>query len=105
MVIVDLTSKFQRKRKQKERPVVKICSKVFVIFIVAEISLLAVLRGLNTVTSKQKQLQWDRNRKGVTSSTRQKKISSTSKTISQSPDHLNYFLGAGWIQERGLAPK
>ncbi|XP_046439795.1 N-fatty-acyl-amino acid synthase/hydrolase PM20D1-like [Daphnia pulex] len=43
------------------------CSKVFVIIVVAAISLIAVLLGLNTVTSRQKQFQWDMNRKDVAS--------------------------------------
>ncbi|EFX63698.1 hypothetical protein DAPPUDRAFT_267903 [Daphnia pulex] len=41
------------------------CSKVFLIFVVAAISLIAVLLDLNTVTSKQKQFQWDVKRKDV----------------------------------------
>lgn len=39
------------------------CNKVFVIIVVAAISLLAVLLALNTVTSRRKQFQWNMNRK------------------------------------------
>jgi hypothetical protein len=43
------------------------CGKLFVIFVLAATSLLVVLLGLNTVTSRQRQYQWDRIRKDVAS--------------------------------------
>lgn len=43
------------------------CGKLFVIFVLAATSLLVVLLGLNTVTSRQRQYQWDRIRKVVAS--------------------------------------
>lgn len=43
------------------------CSKVFVIFVLVPASFLVILLALNTITSRQRQFQWDMNRKDVTS--------------------------------------
>jgi hypothetical protein len=58
---------------------------------------LNVLVLLNTVTSRQKQFQWDMNRKDVASLPQPDRerisfINVNRKKRMISPDHLNYFL-------------
>ncbi|KAI9556469.1 hypothetical protein GHT06_016257 [Daphnia sinensis] len=43
------------------------CSKVVLIFLLVPASFLAILLSLNTIASRQRQFQWDMNRKDVTS--------------------------------------